>query len=323
MRAKLIPVAAMAVLALTGPSVAKELVTMVHPTDPIFEASVWPILNNKVTSDKIDLTVAFTSIPAVIQSATTKQYDLVPMVSNALPRLVERGLPLKIMSTNQRYSFDGGSNLYVAASGPIKSPDDLKGKTIGVTSLNSSGVTAMRIILADGYKTNVALEGGDFKWVEMPLAVLQTALASGRVDGAILSNQFDYMAQSNKDLRPLFRKSLKSTLGVAVPTTVVIGYEDKLKARPEAFIEANRLLRASAEYVSAHPDEVFNAIAEKNKIDAGYLKWYYSHYAEVPYDLTKDDLVGIKAFWAAIAKLGAIKSIPKVEDLVWDKAKIK
>ena len=323
MKLKQILLATAIIAAFASSSIAREAVTMVHPTDPVFEASVWPILNNKVTSDKVELKVSFTSIPAVIQAATTKQYDLVPMVTNALPRLVERGLAVKVLSTNQRYSFGGGSNMYFAASGPIKSVEDLKGKTIGVTSLNSSGVTAIRVIMSQTSNVNVALEGGDFRWVEMPLAVLQTALSSGRVDAAILSNQYDYMASSNKDLRVLSRKSLKEALGVAVPTTLLVGYEEKLKARPEAFVEANRLLRASAEYIDAHPDEVFAEIARKNNIDVGYLKWYYKNYAEIPYDLTKDDLKGIKAFWAAIAKLGMIKDTPKVEDIVWDKVTVK
>jgi len=323
MNARLGALLAAATLSLS-PVAAKEVVTMVHPTDPAFEASVWPILNGKVTSDKVDLQVSFTSIEAVIHAVGTQQYDLIPMVTNILPKLAQRGLPAKIIATNQRYSFKGGgSRVYVAADGPIKTVADLKGKTIGVTSLNSSGVTAARVTMAKLFGANVALDGGDFKWVEMPLAVLPTALKSHRIDAAVLSNQFDYNAYNDtKDYRLLFPQGLKDALGVAVPGTVVLGYEPKLKARPEVFEEAARLLKASAEYVRTHQDEVFGAVAKKNNIDAAYLKWYYEYYANIPYDLTQDDLKGIVAFWDALDSLKMGSGKPDVKSLVWDKVKV-
>lgn len=312
-------------LAASTPAASKEIITMVHPHDPIFEASMWPILNGKVKSDKVEFQVTFTSIQAVIQAAQTKQYDLVPMVTQVLPRLVDRGLGFKVISTNQRYQFDGGgSHLYVKADGPIKSVADLKGKTIGVSSLNSSGVTASRVVLLEKYKANVALDGGDFKWVTMPLAVLVTALQSGRIDAAVLSNQQDYEALHNqKEFRVLVPEGLKDAVGVSVPTTMVISYDDKLSARPEAFVEAARMLNESAKYVRAHPDEVFTAVAKKDNADIGYMKWYFKNYADIPYDLTTDDLKGIQAFWDAAKKLQIVKGTPPVKSVIWDRAIIK
>ena len=313
-----------AALAFALPASAKEVVTMAHPTDPAFEASVWPILNGKVTSDKVDLKVSFTSIQAVMQAVGTQQYDLIPIPTNILPILAQHGLPVRIIATNQRYSFTGGGNdVYVAADGPIKAVADLKGKTIGVTSLNSSGVTAARVTMAKLFNFNVALDDGDFKWVEMPLGVLPTALMSHRIDAVVLANQFDYNAYNDhKNYRLLFREGLKDVLGVAVPATVVLGYEPKLKARPEAFEEAARMLKASADYVQAHQDEVFGAVATKNNIDAAYLKWYYKNYANIPYDLTKDDLKGIEAFWNALESLHMINGEPDLHKLIWDKVKV-
>jgi len=313
-----------ALLATTHPAAPKEVVTMVHPHDPIFEMSMWPILNGKVKSDKVEFKVTFTSIPAVIQAASTKQYDLVPMVTQAIPRLVERGLPFKVLATNQRYQFSGGgSHLYVAANGPIKSVADLKGKTIGVTSLNSSGVTATRIVLQSKYNANVALDGGDFRWVEMPLAVLPTAVQSGRVDAAILSNQQDYQALHNKnEFRVLIPEGLKDALGVAVPTTMVIGFDDKLKARPEIFVEAARMLRESSEYFMKNQDEVFSASA-KDSGDVAYMKWYIANYASIPYDLTKEDFKGMGTLWDAAKKLQIVKEAPQVKDVIWERAVVK
>ena len=316
--------ALLAALALgAAPAMAKDVVTLVHPTDPIFEASVWPIQNGKVTSDKIDLQVSFTSIRAVIHAVGTKQFDLVPMVTNILPKLSARGVPVKIIATNQRFSVKGGgTRLFVAANSPIKSIADLKGKTIGVTSMRSSGVTGVRIMLSELYHANVATEGGDYKWVEMPLAVLRTALTSGRIDAAVFSNQYAYKALHGKDFRLLLDKDLNDAVHAQVPGTVILGYTDKLAARPADFVEAARLLKASADYVASHQDEVFGAVAKKNDIDPAYLKWYYASYATIPYDLTKGDLKGIEAFWGALKKLHMLKKTPPVESLVWDRIKV-
>lgn len=312
-----------AALAATAPAQAKEKVTLVHPTDPVFEASVWPIQQGKVTSDKVDLDVSFTSIRAVIHAVGTKQYDLIPMVANILPKLASRGVPVKIIATDQRFSVKGvGTRLYVAANSKIKSIDDLKGKTIGVTSMRSSGVTSVRVTLSELYHVNVSAEGGDFKWVEMPLAVLRTALKSGRIDAAVLSNQYAYQASHSKDFRLLLNKSLNTALHAQVPGTVILGYTDKLAARPDAFVAAARLLKASGDYVLAHQDEVFGAVAKKNNIDPNYLKWYYATYATIPYDLTKGDLKGIEAFWVALKKLHMLKKTPPVESMVWDRIKV-
>ncbi len=302
---------------------ASETVTLVHPTDPVFQASVWPILAGKVKSDKIDMQISFTSIPAVIQAVTTQQYDYVPIPTNFLPRLTERGLPIKIMCTNMRYSLKGGgSRLWVAANGPIKTINDLKGKTIGVTSLQSSGVTSMRVVLSKKYNVNVAFDGGDFKWVEMPLAVLPTALSSGRIEAAVLLDQYDYKAMKGADFRLLFKEGLNEALGAQVPGTVMLSYAPKLTGRPDAFVEANRMLKASAQYVHSHQDEVFGAVAKKNNIDPAYLEWYYENYADIPYDLTKGDLAGIVAFWGALKQLDMIKSVPSVRDMIWDRVTI-
>lgn len=300
---------------------ASETVTLVHPADPVFEASVWPILAGKVKSDKVDMDISFKSIPAVIQAVTTQQYDFIPIPTNFLPRLVGQGVPIKIMSTNMRYSLKGGgSQLWVAANSPIKSVAQLRGKTIGVSSLSSSGMTAMRLVLSQVYGANVATDGGDYKWVEMPLAVVQTALASGRIDAAVFSDKYDYDASNNKEFRLLLKETLKDALGVRIPATVMLSYEPKLKARPEAFVEANRMLKESADYVSTHQDEVFGAVAKKETIDPAYLNWYYEFYADIPYDLTKEDLVGIEAFWVALKKLNMIGAMPDLKQLVWERA---
>jgi hypothetical protein len=53
------------------------------------------------------------------------------------------------------------------------------------------------------------------------------------------------------------------------------------------------------------------------------MKWYFKNYADIPYDLTTDDLKGIQAFWDAAKKLQIVKGTPPVKSVIWDRAIIK
>lgn len=302
---------------------SKAVVTVAQAADPALEAALWAAMNGKVTSDTVDLRVDLVSIPATIQAISTQQYDIVVAVMHLLPRLAQQGVPVRIVSSCFRYSKNGGgSRLWVMADGP-KTPEDLKGKKIGVSSLASSGVTNNRIMLSELFGSNVALDGGDFTWVEIPTATLPAALEGGQVDAVVLSNTQDYAASQDTRKRVLIDTNgeMRKAFDVQVPGTVMVSYEDRLEARKAEFLEANRLLAASVEYLNNNRDEVFAAIAEKAKIKAEYLKWYYEFYADAAYDFVPSDLVAIGKYWEAAKKAGVIEDYPAPETLLWEEVK--
>ena len=202
------------------------------------------------------------------------------------------------------------------------SPKELKGGKIGVSSLGSGGVTNNRIMMAEVYGLDVSIDGGDFTWLEIPPGTLPTALRSGQIDAAVLSNSQDYSASENDDMRPLFdvNGEMRKFFDVQVPGIMTVSFEDRLNERPDEFKAADELLLASRNYMLENREEVFGAVAEEQDSDTAYLDWYYSKYADAGYDLLQSDLVAMDAYWAALKKLGELKSYPDPKTLIWDQA---
>ncbi len=319
----LLPAVALLLGMFAQPAFAKTKISVAQANDPIFEASLWPIMAGKIKSDIVDIDVSLTTINAVIQSIPVKQYDVIATSANSVPIFVNRGVPLKIFSTMMRYKADGtASRLWVAQNSKAKTVADLKGKTIGVYGLSSAGTLNARTVLSKVYGFNAAIEGGDFRWVELPLAVLPGAAASGRIDAAVLVNFQDYAAEKSTDLRPIvsLHKGMMDAIKVAQPANVMVAYSDRLAANPDIYKEVARMMRASIQYVKENPDEVFAAIAKKGNADPDYMKWWLNNYADISYAIAPDDAKGFMATWGASKELGVIQSYPSADSLIWEHA---
>jgi NitT/TauT family transport system substrate-binding protein len=96
----------------------------------------------------------------------------------------ERGLPFALIAGAGLYSSaKPTSMMIVEKNSPLKTAADLNGKTVSVNGLKS--ITQVSVLAwADQ-------NGGDstkIKFVEMPFAEMEPALASGRVDAALLAD---------------------------------------------------------------------------------------------------------------------------------------
>ncbi len=72
-----------------------------------------------------------------------------------------------MLSTALQQSAAGeGAGVWVKSDLPIKDPKELKGKSLGLYALRSTGYTQV-LALIKKYGLNAALEGGDVKQVEI------------------------------------------------------------------------------------------------------------------------------------------------------------
>jgi NitT/TauT family transport system substrate-binding protein len=302
---------------------AKEKVTYGYLLDPSHEAVMYAINAGKVTSDKIEVEAKALQVPALIQATGTKQFDVIETAIPSIALAGERGLKLVIVSTALRMHREGeGADIWVKADSPIKSAKDLKGKTLAVYALGGSGITLTRIVLNKRYGYNVALDGGDLKFVELPAPGIPGAIVTGRVDAGVLIHTQAYAADKGKDLRAIGvgQKEMAEVLGARPLTAVNVSYPEKLAARPEAFKEFNRMLRESAKYALANKAEVFGAIAKKYNMDANFFEVWFGRYTEFPAAISEDDMKSIVAFWMHCKELGIIRSYPEVKSVVWEHA---
>ena len=295
---------------------AKETITYAYQIDPAFDAAMWALKNGKIESDLVDVELQSLTIPALIQSTMTKQFDVIQSDTIAVPRAASRGLNLSIMSTAIRYSKIGtGHNIYVLADSPAQTMVDLKGKKIGVPSLGSAGFHILRFWLEAKFGVNASVVDGDFSFIETPPTALITGLDTKRFDAGTMLYSQAYKARESDKYRSVAEPAhgMYELWGVQMIPSVNVGYPEMIAERPEAFREFNRMLRASVVYMQENPDEVFSAVAAEHGISEDFLKVVYKDFAEIPANITADDVVAINKIWEIAHEKGMLESVPDIE----------
>jgi len=307
-------------LVLAAPALAKDKISYAYLIDPALEGVLYGIKSGKVTSDKIEIVATPLSIPALIQSTTTKQYDVVMNAVLSIPRALDQGLKMEVLSTALRSVVgDESGGMWVKANGPYKSFADLKGKTVGDTALQSTGTTWTRIALWKKHGVNVAYDGGDFNWVEMPAATLLGALQTGRIDAANLIHLQAFEALKSGDYRSLLptARDIDSLFGVRVVSAVNVAYPERLDANPGDYEEFDRMIKASVDYGNAHTDEVGHAIADQFHISPEFFGWWLKTYSIFPGDVSDQDLKAMEVVWQNAKELGLMKDYPTAQSVLW------
>ncbi len=309
---------------LAAPAAAKDTISFAYLLDPAYDAVVWPLTHGKVTSDTVDVTVRSLDIPALLQATGAKTYDVVMTAAIGVPQAKSRGLELAIMATalrNQEHGGKGGA-IYVKADSPYKTMQDLKGKTLATQSMPSTGTTLMRIGLWKTYDMNVSFDGGDLHWVEVPATAMPGALLTGRIDAASLTHSEAYNARNSKDFRIVanLEDAINKAIGEPAVVAILAGYPEKLAAKPAAYKEFARMVKASADYTRAHVDEVAGALAKDTKMDPAFFSDWLNEYTQVPMVVSADDVKAIQRLWELSKELGIIKEYPPAESMIWKDA---
>ena len=316
--------AAPAILSAAGRAAAqaKEKVSYLYLLDPAYDAALWAIRNGKVTSDIIDFQATGANIPTLFQATATKQYDVVMSSGIGIPVAVARGLELRIMSVGLRTQEAGeGSGVWVRKDSPIKDPTQLKGKTVASYALRSAGYLFWRDALAQKYKLNVDLEGGDFKQVEIVAPNMPAALAAGQVDAAALIHSQAYRAlQSGEFVNICETTKILNEIYGRLVSAINVSYPEKLAARPKAFAEFNRMFKASVTYALANRAEVFGAVGKQANIDPAFFDWWFDKTSEIPAEFNDEHAKSLLTVWDMAKRYGLIDSIPKLDPLVWKAA---
>jgi NitT/TauT family transport system substrate-binding protein len=300
---------------------AKPMMTYATLLDPSQDAVMYGIKAGKVKSDILDIEVHPLGLPAIIQATATKQYDVLQGASISIPRALDQGLKLTILSTALRFRT-AGQAIWVKADSPYKSVRDLKGKTLGVYAINSTGITLLRIAVWKKYGLNVNLQGGDLKWVELPAAGLPGALSTGKIDAAAFIQSQDYNAGKTGEFRQLTltAQDLYDLYKLHFVTGVNTGYPEKIDAQQSLYVEFCRMMKATADYARTHLDEISQIVGESSKEDPNYFKAWFTKYDEAPMVITNDDIKAIRTTWQLSKELGILDDYPDPATVVWSKA---
>lgn len=300
----------------------RQKVTYAYLLDPVYDAVLWAIRNGKVRSDLVDVEATGANIPTLLQATATRQYDVVMTAVIGVPAAHARGLELRILSAALYSAPAGeGGGVWVKKDSPLKSPAELRRRTLASYGLRSTGYMFVREALNKRFGLNMALEGGDVRQVEVVAPNLPAALATGQADAATLIHSQAYRARQSGEFTNICETMpiLHEIYGRLV-SAVNVGYPDRLAARPDAFREFSRMLRESVAYALANRDEVFPEVARQANIDRGFFDWWFDRTTEVPGIFGDQHAAAVTKAWEIGRSMGMVQAVPDVRAVTWDRA---
>jgi NitT/TauT family transport system substrate-binding protein len=159
------------------------------------------------------------------------------------------GLPLVIVAPAGDYdSSNPTTAIAVRPDSPIHTGADLNGKIVAVSAINDSFSISMR--------SWVDAHGGDsstLKLVELPVSAVTQALASGRIDAAVLIQPFLAPALANGSVRSV--GDPVSALGAHHTDSAWFTTTDYVQKNPDVISRFMRTIRDAAIYVNGHHAE--------------------------------------------------------------------
>lgn len=297
--------------------VNKETIKVPFTDDGGWYAVFYGIQKAKVKSDKIDVEAKPLTIAAQIQAIGTKEYDVIGGPPSGVPAFLSQGLGVKIIGTALKPK--GASLIFVKADSGIKSPADLKGKTIAMENPNSTANVIARLVLWKKYGFTFDLKGSDLKFVDAPQTNIPAMLALGKVEAGHYGHGPAFQSLKMSELRPIMdsTKEFIETFGFAPYSAIFLTYDEKIKAKPEAIREFLRVIKQSVDYTNSHKDEVFNAVAQEHGLDSAQIRYWWEAGYDFPVVLDADAEKAIDSLWKVLKEAGQLKDYPDIKSTIW------
>jgi NitT/TauT family transport system substrate-binding protein len=187
----------------------------------------------------------------------------IDVTNNLLATLIQpiaNGLDVKIPLA----LHTGCVKVLVRPDSPIRSPIDLKGKKIGVPSLNSSTkVIPSRVLASLGLKIDGP--GADVEWIIYPSAELPLALERGLVDAIGSGDPAASIIENEGKARVIINNAtddnLKNEFCCVTPVRSAA-----IAEHPEEIAKFLRAIQKASKWVQENPDETARIITEKKYI---------------------------------------------------------
>jgi len=276
--------------------------------------------NGKVTSDRITVEARGLAIPQLIQATSAKQYDVIMTAVIAIPPAAARGLELKVLSTALQQSGGGeGAGVWVKSDSAIKTPKELKGKSLGSYALRSTGYTrcgwrsftntgsTRRSKAATSNRSRSRPPTCPPRW--RPARSMPRTLIHSQAFRALKSGEFRPLPRPARQCRGV-RHALHQRA-----QRIVSGASG---AAPGGLQGIQPMFRESVKYALTHRDEVFAAVGQQTICRPNSSIGGSRKSSDVPG--TFDDSharSSTTSFYELSKEIGMIQSYPDIATLVW------
>lgn len=168
------------------------------------------------------------------------------------------GIPSTLIASLSRESMKGGFNttFLALASSPINKVEDLKGKTVAVNGLSTTGELWLKTALE-----RHGLTEKDVTVVPIAFPAMAQSLRSGRIDVGEFPQPFYAMAKKTMQVRTVFTS--KEGMPFDEELVAIAGHEPYLKANAEAIRGFLADLQAATTFYLTHPAEARQILIDK------------------------------------------------------------
>jgi NitT/TauT family transport system substrate-binding protein len=203
-------------------------------------------------------------IPQVLNGSVQIGYSNIPSLLIA----AVKGLPIEVVAPGGgavRRKEGNGENLVAAVmvkkASPIRTPEDLEGKTVAVNTLkNLSDVTTSAALEKRG------IDHRTVKYLEVPFPDMLAALDAGRVDAVFTVSPFKTLAEQSGKYRSVLFPLLETKPGqVGAAYLVSKQWASENEEVLDRFLAA---LRRSMEYAESHEREMRQTLSEYTELPA-------------------------------------------------------
>lgn len=232
----------------------------------------------------------------------------------------DKGIPVKevVASSLLIDPKIGGDGLFVPENSPIKTPEDLKGKKVGMTNLSWSSAWFTLDFL--GKK---GLGKDDVTYVAVPPAQQEQTLLRGDIDALYAFGPLDAQLRKKGGYRQLFK--LSDLSGRRIIRGGSMAKEDFIKKNPETVRRYVAAIAKAADWANTHGAEVVQIGIDRGHLDKDLAAYVYTLDGKGDYSVLKWSEHGLQndadvAFWLDLVERQGIvpKGKHKVADLYTD-----
>jgi len=211
----------------------------------------------------LDLDLVYTDGGGETQQAVLSSSAQIGVTSGMLGAmsLFAKGAPVRVIGA----SYSGGSQIYwyVPTNSPVKTPQDLDGKTVSYSNFSSASHVGA-LALQKFYKLNFKLtQTGN-------AAATLTATMSGQIDAGWAGAPFGIKQLDAAQIRVVMKAGDAPEVDKQT-VRVIIANADALKAKPDLFARFIAGYRATVDWIFSMP-EGFDAYAKFSQLSTAQAK---------------------------------------------------
>lgn len=200
----------------------------------------------------------------------------------------------------------------------ITSIDDLRGRTIGVSSVEDTATLELRFILQESYGLVAGTDPADVTVIELPVLELLSQLRQGAVDAVLIPPGSALARFDEADFRILSRvtKEMSDATGLPAAGSVLLTYADTAETKAAGLFELNRMLSEGLTYLRVNRDDVIGVVTSQEEEDEEAARRWWDALDLLFGDTSLELQEQITGIWNVALALGDIVEVPLIEEMM-------